>query len=281
MRIVANNLIRFGCAAVSTQFEESILQPLLAECMQYQPTKRNLRGGDGLRYSLNNEKHVHSKAWRATLEALMSNRTFTNAVSNWVAVVDKRMRWFFYDFGGDVVLPQGPGEKLHSDYWGARLHVFAVSVAVADYDPLAAPLRVIPGMAPSSTDYQKWSPPEEFAEKVLLKKGDIFIHDVNVWHSGTANHTTTPRYLPMVRFATMKVKLPLSYKTLENHRWLWYWGDASLHVQQVMQLKWRRDVVGRERTIRDALWRMVGRGYLDANIATAIARTCKSCYLCW
>ena len=65
--------------------------------------------------------------------------------------------------------------------------MFAVSVAVADSDPLAAPLRVIPGMAPSRTDCQKWGPPEEPAEKILLKNGDIFIRDVNVWHSGTAN----------------------------------------------------------------------------------------------
>ena len=164
---------------------------------------------------MNNERHVHDIAWRDLLSELLGNDLFVAAMSNWVrSTIDHRGRWWFDRFGGDTVLPGDPGQDLHSDYWGYNMHTIAVSIAVSDSTEDAAPMRIIPGLAPAKNDDKKKSPHQSLCHKVLIPRGSVFIRDVNVWHSGTPNSSCFTRILPSIRFVTDLERLPLRYSSL-------------------------------------------------------------------
>ena len=69
-------------------------------------------------------------------------------------------------------------------------------------------------------------PQDSLCHKVLVPRGTVFVRDVNVWHSGTANTTGFTRHLPCIRLATVRQRLPISYRSLENRLWLKYFGCA-------------------------------------------------------
>ena len=247
--VATDNLIEYGCSALDCQLDEHVLNAVLDSCKTYRPHNGNLRHVYGLRYSMNNEKHLHDPAWRGLLSNLLASELFVNTITAWVRTIDPRAHWFFYGFGGDTVMPGDDGQQLHSDYWGAEMHIFAVSIAVADPIEHAGPLRIVPGLAPKqcSCKCPRCIPKDCLAHKVLLPKGCVFVRDVNVWHSGTYNTTDCIRYLPGIRFATCRQALPLTFKTIEHTLWLKYFGKASDNVKHVMKKKWTRDLSFEER----------------------------------
>ena len=96
----------------------------------------------------------------------------------------------------------------HSDWSGRRcdpVAMVAISICVEDQDPSRAPVMAIPadktqcfagcsgsGAAPL---------PGELSEAVRLcpKAGQVVVRNVVAWHGGTANETSSARYLPCVR----------------------------------------------------------------------------------
>ena len=254
--VATDNLVNYGCSALDCQLDENTLNRVLKSCANYKPHRGNMRHPQWLRYSMNNESHVHDSAWRGLLSNLLASDLFVSSISAWVRTIDPKGRWFFFGFGGDTVMPGDPGQELHSDYWGADMHIIAVSIAVSDPIVDAGPLRIIPGLAPKKRDDYYCIPCDSLAHKVLLPKGAVFVRDVNVWHSGTANTTTNIRYLPMIRFATRREKCSLSFRSIEHTLWMQYFGKASDNVKHVMYQKWTKDL-SREERHRMAIWSLV------------------------
>jgi len=104
---------------------------------------------------------------------------------------DNGDRWYFDRIGGDTVLPNGPGQDLHSDWeeWSLKsVHcsTLAASIACADGLVNQAPLEIQAG--------------DGNLYRIVAPKGTVILRDVNQIHRGTANSTSTARVLPRVRF---------------------------------------------------------------------------------
>ena len=103
--------------------------------------------------------------------------------------------------------PGGDGQDLHSDDWGwwggyDRPGTVAISLFVDDASENCAPLRIVPKSSVAEPPLWGQETPDDHACKVLAPRGSVLIRDVNLWHSGTANETDQPRYLPGFRVFT-------------------------------------------------------------------------------
>ena len=130
----------------------------------------------------------------------------------------------------------------HSDWSGRKcdpVAMVAISICVEDQDPARAPMMVIPtdktqcfagcsgsGAAPL---------PSELSEAVRLcpKAGHVVVRNVVAWHGGTANDTSSVRYLPAVRIC-----FPAAW---EDGSW---WGPrrvlpASFKHKYSLSERWR------------------------------------------
>ena len=110
--------------------------------------------------------------------------------------------------GGDFVLPGGTWQALHNDMaWkaaGEKLpRVVIVNYYVSNVLPSSGPIRQIPGTArfPVPNKVVKDFEPEWMRQSVVTgKPGYAIIRDPRVWHGGTPNTSSEPRYMPNLEF---------------------------------------------------------------------------------
>ena len=274
--VATDNLLKYGCSALDCKLRDKTLDAVLHSCARYKPTKSKMRGTQGLRWSMNDDRHMHDRAWRDLLSELLGNDMFVAAMTNWVRSIDQFGRWFFDIFGGDTVLPGDCGQELHSDWWGRIMHIIAVSIAVSDPIEDAAPMRIIPGLAPMEKSADMADiPPDSLCHTVLIPKGSVFLRDVNVWHSGTANTTGFTRILPCIRFVTVRERLPVLYSSLENSLWIEYFGKSIRAVKAVMKKKWTPDASPYEKTCTKALSLCRSMHFLDLTLIVQLWNVSK------
>jgi ectoine hydroxylase-related dioxygenase (phytanoyl-CoA dioxygenase family) len=115
--------------------------------------------------------------------------------------------------GGDFVLPGGTYQHLHNDMaWtaaGEKIpRVITVNYYVSDVLPTSGPLRQVPGTAgfPVPNKFVKRFEPEWMKHSVTTgKPGYAIVRDPRVWHGGTPNTSSEPRYMPNLEFALRDV----------------------------------------------------------------------------
>ncbi len=165
------------------------------------------RGSDGvyskLRYSLNSYGHVHDERWRSVGVKLLDEGHAVSQVIDEIAELNDPnwRRWAFHSWGGDGVLPHGPGQSMHSDwhYWDTSKGscLLACSVFTEDSVPHHAPIAI------------RTSSGEIYL--ACLPRGSILIRDINVAHCGTYNHLEHARILPCCRIMLFGQICNLSY----------------------------------------------------------------------
>ena len=106
-------------------------------------------------------------------------------------------------------------------------------------------------------------------------KGSVFLRDVNVWHSGTANTTGFTRILPCIRFVTVRGSLPVLYSSLENSLWIEYFGKSIRAVKAVMKKKWTPDASPYEKTCTKALSLCRSMHFLDLTLIVQLWNVSK------
>ena len=191
-------------------FGQNCLNQLREACVAYTPHAGNLRpdaddaddaeGSVALRYSLNSQDNMADVRWRDAAIAAVQG-----PVGECLRQVAGQVR--FDLAGGDVVHAGGHGQSLHSDdlgWWGGYdwPGSIAVSIFVDDATDKAAPLRIVPKSVVAEPPRFGQEIAEELSRRVLAPRGAVLVRDVNVWHSGTANETLEPRYLPGFRVIT-------------------------------------------------------------------------------
>jgi len=133
-------------------------------------------------------------------------QTLRGIVQQW----DQEKRVYVDQCGGDIVLPLGQDQQVHSDWTGwcryaENLSMLCLSVFVENQDEQCAPILI-------------QSVSSKIFYRICCKKGSILLRDINVPHAGTKNLTLHPRCLPGVRFLhtetirlTEKERLPIRH----------------------------------------------------------------------
>jgi ectoine hydroxylase-related dioxygenase (phytanoyl-CoA dioxygenase family) len=110
--------------------------------------------------------------------------------------------------GGDVCLPGGTWQLLHSDLsWNEAGHSPPARISVGFYvnDVLAegGPIRQVPGTAGfplPSPQIHKCEPRWMRQSFTTGKAGSVVLRDLRTWHGGSPNESSTPRYMPNVEY---------------------------------------------------------------------------------
>jgi ectoine hydroxylase-related dioxygenase (phytanoyl-CoA dioxygenase family) len=111
--------------------------------------------------------------------------------------------------GGDFVLPGGTWQALHNDMsWraaGERMpRVLTVNYYVTDVQSTNGPIRLVPGTArfpvPPHRVIDRFEPRWMKRSVILGKPGYAIIRDPRVWHGGTPNCSSAPRYMPNIEY---------------------------------------------------------------------------------
>jgi hypothetical protein len=191
-----------SCAGLN----QSPLMHLKEACVDYAPHECNIRDRTHLRYSLNCCSNIFDARWRDAVTAAAKGPV-GECLRKIAGLNDPWQRVHFDIAGGDVVHPGGVGQDLHSDDYGWRggydqPGTIAVSFFVDNASDKGAPIRIVPKSVIAEPPMRGQEVPECLARKVLAPIGAVLIRDVNVWHSGTANETEEPRYLPGFRIFT-------------------------------------------------------------------------------
>jgi ectoine hydroxylase-related dioxygenase (phytanoyl-CoA dioxygenase family) len=134
---------------------------------------------------------------------------------------------------GDFVLPGGTWQPLHNDMiWrGAGEKVPRVVITnyyVSDVLPSSGPIRQIAGTArfPVPNRVVNKYEPSWMRESIITgKPGYAVIRDPRVWHGGTPNTSTEPRYMPNVEYVLRDVDAEeiggtLNLNQLNQQRWI-------------------------------------------------------------
>ena len=243
----------------------SALQALEDWCKSYEPSFSNRRDDVGLRYSMNNSQNCMSQGWQPLIHALFRHGPFSETIDGIVGTFDLYGRWYADVFGGDAVLPSGPGMPFHSDHpgwtdsWSGPPSVLACSVYLEDATVERAPLALISkstclemGIPPQSRwDYgsSSWnsldaSQLEASSCIALMPRGSVLIRDVHIWHTGFSNQSRQSRLLPAVRLIHKEHIGNFMYRpqrVVPDSLFRQLFGDPEL--TEKLQYLWRYDEI--------------------------------------
>ena len=164
-----------------------------------------------LRFCINDNQHFNEPCWLDLLNEMFdTNHVVNKTIEQIFEPFDRQRRYHCDMLGGDVVLPccSSP-QKLHNDWSSCPLGIshngcLALSVAIEDVPFEKAAMRIIPRPTSDASAFEHppmlESEPSQWKNaRVPLKKGQILIRNVQVWHGGTPNCTTETRILPGIR----------------------------------------------------------------------------------